>query len=154
MNLDIVFYPPVAPKSFQEEHELQSLGNDFFKERSYSEKVLNYIIFWQSIPDDSMYVLKPSRPKYTDGYKQPLEKYKDFVKPLRVEKQLEIDVEVPYSEYSVQDSKIGRWNVIGKAILAYLREMKYPVVLRKKFDRERFNSDMEAFFRSVGCTLE
>ncbi|MCM1505114.1 MAG: hypothetical protein NC127_07950 [Muribaculum sp.] len=154
--MDVVFnyQPPMPVKSMEEENELRRLAREYFNEKSYSDKVLTYVILWQSIPADSMFVLKPFPPQYTNRDLQPLEKYKDFVKPLKIEKQLMIDVEVPYSEYSAQDTKIGRWNVIGKAILAYLREMKYPVVLRKKFDRDRFNADMEAFFRSLGCSLE
>lgn len=73
---------------------------------------------------------------------------------MRLQKYLQADVQVPFEEYSAQTTIIGRWNVIGKAIMNYLREMRYPVVLRKTFDRERFNHDMEEFFHSIGCTLE
>lgn len=74
--------------------------------------------------------------------------------PIRLHKNLTINLCVDFDKYINQTSKIGRWNVIGKAVMAYLREMKYPVALRKVFDRERFNHDMEEFFRSIGCSLE
>lgn len=130
--------------------ELKGIAKEFFKDKSYCPEVERCNIFWESTPPGWMRFYKQYRPAYKEDKIIKMEGRFN----LRLHKLLDIRVQVPFAEYSVQDSKIGRWNVIGKAILAYLREMKYPVVLRKKFDRERFNSDMEAFFLSVGCSLE
>ena len=142
----------VEEVKYKESNILQKLAEKYFDDKSYCPEVENYRILWESTPPKYMLFFVQRRPKYT--FDKLFIPRISATPPFRIQKELVITVQVPFAEYSVQDTKIGGWNVIGKAILAYLREMKYPVVLRKKFDRERFNSDMEAFFLSVGCTLE
>lgn len=138
----------------EEISELRQLGCEFFKYRSYSDKVKTYVIVWLSIHEEGIYyIVKPSQPKYINGYKKPLKKYRDIIAPMKIEKHFSIEVMVPYDELSAQGTKIERWNVVGKSIIKYLREMEYPNPIRT-FDRERFNHDMEEFFHSIGCTLE
>ncbi len=37
--------------------------------------------------------------------------------------------------------------------MEFLENLKYPVAIRKSFDKERFNNDMREFFRSIGCDV-
>ncbi|MCM1505111.1 MAG: hypothetical protein NC127_07935 [Muribaculum sp.] len=146
----VVWSAEFTSKMRDEAYELTKMAEEFFIDKNYCPEVERCNIFWQSTPPKWMFMYKQHRPAYVADKIVKMEGMYN----MRLYKLLDIHVQVPYSEYSAQDTKIGRWNVIGKAILAYLREMKYPVVLRKKFDRDRFNADMEAFFRSLGCSLE
>ena len=159
MNVSIYcrsWYPGIAGSIKEKEsRELERLSEKFFKDKSYCEEVEEYEISWKSIPPDWMAIYKPLRPRYiADKTLKPSGIFKGIGEPIRFRKYLDIYVLVDYEEYVKQTTKVGGWNVIGKAVLSYLREMKYPVVLRKVFDCERFNSDMEAFFRSLGCSID
>ena len=138
----------------KEAYELKDLSLDYFKNKSYCPEVREYDIFWESPPPRAIPFVKPRRPVYyADRIMHAPPDMRGF-SPIRLQKNMSICVFVDFDEYISQTTKVGGWNVIGKAVLSYLREMKYPVVLRKVFDRERFNSDMEAFFRSLGCSIE
>ncbi len=150
------WYPGIYGSGKEEEsYELKALAKEFFKDKSYCEEVEEYEISWVSIPPDWMAIYKPLRPRYiADKTLKPSGIFKGIGNSIRFVKFLDIYLLVDYNDYVKQTTKVGGWNVIGKAVMAYLREMKYPVALRKVFDRERFNHDMEEFFHSIGCSLE
>ena len=151
----VVWYPGISDEQHDESKELESLSEKWFKAKSYCSEVEEYYIHWEAPVTDLMPFYKARRPKYyvnrTIGYKTGL--FRGF-DPINIKHRLSVAFAIDYEDFVHQTSKIGRWNVIGKAVMAYLREMKYPVALRKVFDRERFNHDMEEFFHSIGCSLE
>ncbi len=136
-------------------YELIGLMNEYFKGRSYSSAVETFNIWF--LCDSPVYeqFSVPKRPRYVAEKSAPKPKYlweDNSDNMYHTIKTLFIEIKVDHQSFS-QSDKIGGYTIIGNTLLRYLEEMKYPVALRKSFDRERFNRDMKEFFQSLGCRL-
>ncbi|MCM1347596.1 MAG: hypothetical protein NC206_11000 [Bacteroides sp.] len=115
----------------------------FFEDRTYSDDVEIYDIGLKCHPEDKLYVQYLHRPIYRRD-----KTVKDLFFPdktIHYYKDLEIEIEVNFNLFR-HKPMIEHLMVVRDSILDYLQTMRYPVVLRKSFDRERFNNDMRQFF--------
>ncbi len=136
--------------SFELEEKREQLGelvlllSKYFEGKCYSEDVETCEIYIICVSQgfDPFFIVK--RPAY--------HRDKTYANGLHFIKTLLFDIKLDFSTF-YQSDKIGGYTIVGNTLLKYLKEMKYPVAIRKSFDKERFNKDMEEFFQSLGCKL-
>ena len=126
-------------------NELEPLLSKYFAVKSYSEDVEVCGIYIICVSEGFAPFFRVMRPAY--------HRDKTYANGLHFVKTFLFDIKLDFPAFS-QSDKIGGYTIIGNTLLKYLEEMKYPVALRKNFDRERFNRDMEEFFQSLGCKLD
>ncbi len=120
----------------------------YFTNKKYTEHVETFLI--GIVCDGFMRARK--RPRYYDDVylNDPFirgEKY-------HICRTFEMDIELDYNHFFASDRQ-GGYNIIARTLLTALDEMKYPLKIRKEFDKDRFNRDMRDFFVNVmHCNLE
>ena len=120
----------------------------YFTNKKYTEHVETFLI--GIVCDGFMRARK--RPRYYDDVylNDPFirgEKY-------HICRTFEMDIELDYNHFFASDRQ-GGYNIIARTLLKALDEMKYPLKIRKEFDKDRFNRDMRDFFVNVmHCNLE
>ena len=151
MELNIVcyfdYYPFYQTKK-KDMNELDEKISHYFTDRNYTEFVQSFYI--AIIGYKNMRKLK--RPRYYDDVylNNPLfrgEKYHMY-------RNFEMEIGLDYNHFFASDRQ-GGYNIIARTLLKALDEMKYPLKIRKEFDKDRFNRDMRDFFVNVmHCNLE
>ncbi|TGX80591.1 hypothetical protein E5358_12530 [Palleniella muris] len=138
---------------FAEINELNELMTKHFIELSYSKAVENYSIGMICVRNEFLFFFTPHKPKY---YKEKIFSEKETIvvtdEPLRWYKQLNCELILDFNEFC-NSSKQEGYNIIAHTVMDFLEQLKYPVAIRKSFDKERFNNDMREFFRSIGCDV-
>ena len=151
MELNIVcyfdYYPFYQTKK-KDMNELDEKISSFFADKSYTEFVQSFYIAIIGYRKKR----KLKRPRYYDDVylNNPLfrgEKYHMY-------RNFEMEIELDYNHFFASDRQ-GGYNIIARTLLKALEEMKYPLKIRKEFDKDRFNRDMRDFFVNVmHCNLE
>ena len=138
----------------REIEELESQMKHFFQNKVYSPDVMIYSIGIICVKPEYDQFSKPKRPRYyrNRDFKTP-RGFPDDGTVLSFVKYMYIDLKIDFSPFAYSN-KIEGYTIIGNTLLKYLKEMKYPVAIRKSFDKERFNKDMKEFFQSIGCKLD
>ncbi|TGX80589.1 hypothetical protein E5358_12520 [Palleniella muris] len=133
--------------------EIEEIGKlmlEYFKDKSYSEDVEIYEIDLTCIGDewDKKMV---ARPKYYRDKTITPPKGMEYFDSIRIVRKyicgIALDKSFAYT------SKEEGYNIIAHTVMDFLEQLKYPIAIRKSFDKERFNNDMREFFRSIGCDV-
>lgn len=149
MEILINTHFPYASESKQEDVSfLEKEMKAYFADKNYTERVESYLI--AILCDGYMKARKRSR-YYDDVYiNDPFIRGKKF----HLYRSFEMDVELDFNRFFASNRQ-GGYNIIARALLKELEEMKYPLKIRKVFDKGRFNHDMRNFFVDVmHCNLE
>ncbi len=156
ITYNLIITDEVDNKKGNEIHGLVESLNCFFKDCSYSLMVEIFDIILICVSPEYDQFFQPKRPRYCKSKLVPKPKYlweKDSDNMFHTVKTLFIEIKIDYQSF-YQSDKIEGYTIIGNTLLKYLKEMKYPVAIRKSFDKERFNKDMKEFFQSIGCKLD
>lgn len=129
---------------WEELNELALLFSKHFEKRCYSKDVEMCEIYIICVSPGFDQFFIPKRPTY--------HKDKTYANGLHFIKTFLFDIKLDYQSF-YQSNKIEGYAIIGNTLLKYLEEMKYPIAIRKSFDKERFNKDVREFFQSLGCKL-
>lgn len=130
--------------------EIRLLMENYFVDKTYSDKVDVYSMSidcvdfnpeWDRVPRPRYYSDKLINPNGVDG-----------LKPVRLFKEFCCGTILEFSTFAYTSKEEG-YNIIAHTVMEFLENLKYPVAIRKSFDKERFNDDMREFFRSIGCDV-
>ena len=161
VDLDCMYlkYELSDTMTFHLRTRLGELALEYFKRKRYSLDVTEYNIMIFCF-EDKVYdnFLKVRSPKYYNDVTRKLPKgFPNYGKTVKIDKVFEIEVRMDRKNYESLlkvSNAIEGYTILGNTLLKYLKEMKYPVAIRKSFDKERFNKDMKEFFQSIGCKLD
>ncbi|MCM1079021.1 MAG: hypothetical protein NC344_04770 [Bacteroidales bacterium] len=148
-----MFFVGMDIQSTTKEKDIDSiceLAMIFFKEKEYSEHVKTYIIDFTCICHD-LDKNMVRRPKYYSDKTINPPRGLEMCDPVRIVQEFECGVALDKS-FAYTNKQEG-YNFIAHAVLDYLENLKYPIAIRKSFDKERFNNDMREFFRGIGCDV-
>ncbi len=131
--------------------EIEELMKNFFANKNYSDKVDTYCISLTCI------IFNPefdhiSRPYYISDKVLNPPKGLEILNPVRVVKEFWCEILLEFTTFAYTSKQEG-YNIIAHTVMEFLENLKYPVAIRKSFDKERFNNDMREFFRSIGCDV-
>lgn len=130
--------------------ELEKQMREFFKEKIYSSDVENYHIGFIYVHPQFNDFNQPERPKY---YADKIFKVRGLPKPsVHFYKYFYLELMLDYTSFFSSNKQEGL-NIIANTLLTYLKELKYPLAIRKSFNKEKFNNDMKQFFIERGCTI-
>lgn len=128
--------------------ELSDRINAYIKKQDYGNGILEYevILYVVNMPEGYEHLFKDFKPKYVE---HKLLTNKHTGEKFEISKYFNYSVKI---EGALYDQFISATDLESKRILALeiLKSLSYLDALPKKvkdFDRERFKSDMEAFFR-------
>ncbi|TGX80587.1 hypothetical protein E5358_12510 [Palleniella muris] len=131
--------------------EIEKLMKDFFADKTYSEKVDTYSISLVCVIFDPEFD-RISRPYYISDKVLNPPKGLELLSPVRVVKEFCCEILLEFTAFAYTSKEEG-YNIIAHTVMEFLENLKYPVAIRKSFDKERFNNDMREFFRSIGCDV-
>ncbi|MBR1400790.1 MAG: hypothetical protein IJ562_04265 [Prevotella sp.] len=99
----------------------------YFADKNYTEHVESYLI---AILCDG-YMKARKRPRYYDDVyiNDPFIRGEKF----HLYRSFEMDVELDFNHFFASNRQ-GGYNIIARALLKALEEMKYPLKIRKEFD--------------------